>query len=59
LEASLTVTVSAALTPANAILLVYHSHGQSHGLSRGTIGVDAHHQLIAPMPRPATHDSGT
>lgn len=31
----------------NAVLLVYHSDGQTHGLERGRIGVDAHHQLIA------------
>lgn len=35
------------LTHDNAILLVFHSDGQAHGQQRGTIGVDAHHQLIA------------
>jgi hypothetical protein len=35
------------ITHDNAILLVYHSDGRSHGDSRGDIGVDAHHQLIA------------
>jgi len=34
-------------THANAVLLVYHSDGQTHGLERGRIGIDAHHQLIA------------
>lgn len=34
-------------THANAVLLVYHSDGQYHGRSRGRIGLDAHHQLIA------------
>jgi hypothetical protein len=34
-------------THANAVLLIYHSDGQTHGLERGRIGVDAHHQLIA------------
>jgi hypothetical protein len=34
-------------THANAVLLVYHSDNQAHGLERGHIGVDAHHQLIA------------
>jgi hypothetical protein len=34
-------------THANAVLLVYHSDNQAHGLERGRIGVDAHHQLIA------------
>ena len=31
----------------NAVLLVLHSDNQTHGLERGKIGVDAHHQLIA------------
>jgi hypothetical protein len=34
-------------THANAVLLVYHSDNQAHGVERGRIGVDAHHQLIA------------
>lgn len=34
-------------THANAVLLIYHSDDQDHGLDRGHIGVDAHHQLIA------------
>jgi hypothetical protein len=34
-------------THANAVLLVYNSEGQTHGLERGRIGIDAHHQLIA------------
>ena len=34
-------------THANAVLLVYHSDGKAHGLERGQIGVNAHHQLIA------------
>jgi len=38
------------LTHANAVLLVYHSDNQSHGMSRGEIGVTAHHQLIARVP---------
>lgn len=35
------------LTHENAILLVFHSDNQVHGERRGTVGVDAHHQLIA------------
>lgn len=31
---------------ANGVLLVYHSDGKDHGKERGTIGVNAHHQLI-------------
>jgi hypothetical protein len=34
-------------THANAVLLIYNSGGQPHGVERGHIGVDAHHQLIA------------
>jgi hypothetical protein len=37
-------------TSVNAVLLVYHSDGKSHGESRGEIGVTAHHQLIAKVP---------
>ena len=37
------------LTNDNAVLLVYHSDGESHGTSRGEIGVTAHHHLIAPF----------
>ena len=37
-------------TSANAILLVFQSDGQSHGETRGEIGVNAHHQLIAKIP---------
>lgn len=38
------------LTSANAVLLVYHSDGKTHGASRGEIGITAHHQLIAKLP---------
>jgi len=34
------------LTHDNAVLLVYHSDGMTHGKLRGEIGLDAHHQLI-------------
>lgn len=44
------VTAPKMLTSANAILLVYHSDGQTHGQSRGEIGINAHHQLIAKIP---------
>jgi len=37
-------------TGVNAVLLVYHSDGKSHGESRGDLGVNAHHQLIAKIP---------
>ena len=35
------------LTHDNAVLVIYHSDGKTHGVSRGVIGVNAHHQLIA------------
>ncbi len=37
-------------TGVNAVLLVYHSDGKTHGRSRGEIGITAHHQLIAKVP---------
>ena len=42
-----TVLTPAPLTHSNAVLLVYHSDGLTHGMSRGTPGITAHHQLIA------------
>jgi hypothetical protein len=38
------------LTHENAVLLVYHSDGRAHGMSRGSPGLTAHHQLIARLP---------
>lgn len=46
-KAVVTTTSPSMLTHDNAVLVVYHSDDQPHGMSRGTIGVDAHHQLIA------------
>jgi hypothetical protein len=46
-NAVVTTVSPAALTHDNAVLVVYHSDGKVHGRSRGDIGVDAHHQLIA------------
>jgi hypothetical protein len=34
------------LTHDNAVLVIYHSDRKTHGMSRGAIGVNAHHQLI-------------
>lgn len=45
-----TVLTPISLTHANAIVLVYHSDGETHGTSRGAPGVTAHHQLIARIP---------
>ena len=47
---SLTVHTPAAVTHDNAVLVIYDSDGQTHGMSRGDIGVDAHHQAIARPP---------
>jgi hypothetical protein len=49
-KATVTVKVPEAMTHANAVLLVYHSDHQAHGESRGEIGVNAHHELIARIP---------
>jgi hypothetical protein len=48
--ASVVIVSPTSLTHANAVLLVYHSDGKTHGEERGEIGVDAHHQLIARLP---------
>ncbi len=49
-SAEATVVAPSALTHDNAVLAVYHSDGIEHGQSRGTIGIDAHHHLIARIP---------
>ena len=49
-RASVTVRAPAKPIHANAVLLVYHSDSHDHGLERGQIGVNAHHQLIARLP---------
>ncbi len=46
-SAKVSMTLPDFPTHANAVLLIYNSEGQTHGLERGRIGVDAHHQLIA------------
>jgi hypothetical protein len=45
--AKVSMTLTHVLTQANAVLLVYHSDDRAHGLDKGQIGIDAHHQLIA------------
>jgi len=47
---AITVHAPQMFTSANAVLLVYHSDRLTHGTSRGEIGVNAHHQLIAKIP---------
>lgn len=49
-DATLLITTPQRLTNRNALLLVYHSDGVDHGVERGSVGVDAHHHLIAPIP---------
>lgn len=48
--ATATIDAPAPFTHANALLLVYHSDGQTHGTERGTLGVNVHHQLIVRFP---------
>lgn len=50
-HAKVTVMVPHVPTHDNAVLLVYHSDGLSHGMERGPIGVTAHHQLIVRIPK--------
>jgi hypothetical protein len=50
-RAELTVVAPQPLTNDNAVLLVYHSDRSAHGAERGDVGVNAHHQLIARVPR--------
>jgi len=42
--ASVTVALPSMPTHDNAVLVIYNSGGQPHGMERGRIGVDAHHQ---------------
>ncbi len=46
-KAVLTTVSPTTITHNNAVLVVYHSDGKTHGRMRGEIGVNAHHQLIA------------
>ncbi len=46
-SAKVSMTLTHVPTHDNAVLLVYHSDGEAHGLERGQIGVEAHHELIA------------
>lgn len=46
-KAVVTTIAPTALSHDNAVLVVFHSDGTPHGMSRGAIGIDAHHQLIA------------
>ncbi|MFN2461816.1 MAG: hypothetical protein ABR591_14240 [Candidatus Velthaea sp.] len=48
--ASGSVSIPGAVTRSEGILLVYHSDRAAHGMTRGQIGIDAHHQLIIRVP---------
>ena len=48
--ASVTLLVTPPLGHASTIVLVFHSDGQPHGMSRGGVGVNAHSQLIVRLP---------
>lgn len=48
--ASVRLTIPGAVTHTEGLLLVYHSDGMTHGMQRGAIGVDAHHQAIVRVP---------
>lgn len=48
--ATLTMTLPHLPTHDNAVLLVYHSDQTDHGVERGAIGVNAHHQIIVRIP---------
>jgi hypothetical protein len=45
--AHVTVILPNMPTHDNAVLLIYNSDGQPHGVDRGHIGANAHHQIIA------------
>jgi len=49
-HATATVTAPQKLTHDNAILVILDDDGQTHGASRGDIGVNVQHQLIARPP---------
>lgn len=48
--ASGSISIPGAVTHSEGILLVYHSDRTAHGMARGQIGIDAHHQLIIRVP---------
>ena len=43
---SMTFLVTPPLSHGSAIILVFHSDGSPHGMSRGGVGINAHNQLI-------------
>lgn len=49
-KADVIVLAPQPLTHDNAILVVYHSDRETHGLERGPIGMTAHHQAIVRIP---------
>jgi hypothetical protein len=49
-RAKLSVKLAQPLPPTSAVLLIFHSDDQAHGLERGRIGFDAHH-LVMTRPQ--------
>jgi hypothetical protein len=49
--ASGSILIPGSVTHSEGILVVYHSDGVTHGMDRGQIGVNAHHQLIIRVPQ--------
>ncbi|MEO9150603.1 MAG: hypothetical protein ABI212_14765 [Burkholderiaceae bacterium] len=49
-SAAITVVVPTMPNKANPVLLIFHSNGQLHGISRTMIGVNAHHHVIVKAP---------
>jgi hypothetical protein len=49
--ASGSIIISGTVAHSEGILVVYHSDGVAHGIDRGQIGVNAHHQLIIRVPQ--------
>ncbi len=49
-SADVTISASHRLTNMSGLLVIYHSDGKTHGLSRGRLGIDAHHQLVLRIP---------
>ncbi len=49
-RAQLTVIAPQRLTHDNAVLLVYDSDGHNHGMHRGQLGINAHHQMVGRIP---------
>lgn len=49
-SAKLSISLARPLPATSAVVLIYHSDNQAHGLERGRIGFDAHH-LVMTRPK--------